>query len=160
MMNTLIPWKRSAPRRGNGAMQTTPLSAMRWDWDNLFDRIVEDVWGSDARSMQGGIVLDLAETDEEIRIRAEVPGMRPEDLDISLTSDVLTLAGEKVDDDAPQEGSRHYSERLFGTYQRVVKLPCAVDADHVRAEHRNGVVTITLRKSEAVRPKRIEVKSS
>lgn len=159
-MNSLIPWKRTeSQRRNNGVLQATPISAMRWDWDNLFDRIVEDVWGSDTRSMQG-IVLDFSETDEEIRIRAEVPGMRPKDLDISLSGDVLTLSGEKVDEDAPAQGARHYSERQFGTYQRAIKLPCAVDADKVRAEHRDGVVTITLQKAEAVRPKRIEVKAS
>ncbi len=76
----------------------------------------------------------------------------------SLVGDILTLAGEKVDENETQDGRSYYSERHFGTFQRAIKLPRPVDTDKVEADHRNGVVTITLRKSDAVRPKRIKVK--
>jgi HSP20 family protein len=106
------------------------------------------------------MLLDVSETDEEIMIRAEVPGIAPKDLDIRLAGDVLTLSGQKTDSSDSSAGRRYYSERQFGSYQRALELPCPVDPDQVRAEHENGVVTITLRKAENVRPKRIQVKSA
>ena len=108
----------------------------------------------------GGMFLDVSETDDEVQVRAEVPGIEPKDLDISLAGDVLTLSGEKVDEHRSEKESRYYSERHFGSFRRAVKLPCLVDPDHVEAKHRNGVVTVTLRKAVAVRPKRIKVKSA
>jgi len=157
-MNGLIPWKRNASTR-NGNSQITPISEMRMDWDRLFDRFLDDVW-SPSSGVASGMLLDVSETDDQVRVRAEVPGMNPEDLNINLAGEMLTLAGEKVDDSAVQEGRSYYSERHFGTFQRAIKLPCPVDADKVEAEHKNGVVTITLWKSDAVRPKRIQIKSS
>lgn len=154
-MNRLIPWKRNELQ--NGSTQVAPVSQVRLDWDRLFDRVLDDSWHP--TNSTRGILLDLSETDEQIRLRAEVPGMSPDDLDISLSGDKLTLSGQKVDEDKSQEKGRYYSERRFGAYKRAVKLPCAVDPENVVAEHHNGVVTVTLQKAEAVRPKRIEIKS-
>ena len=155
-MNNLIPWRR-AQIRNDGEMQ--PVSQMRWDWDRLFDRLLDDAWVSSA-STAHSLPLDISVSDDQIRVRAEVPGMNPNDLNISLAGDVLTLSGQKVDEDEATDGTRYYTERRFGSYERAVKLPCPVDPDQVSAEHKNGVVTITLQKSETVRPKRIKVKSA
>lgn len=157
-MNSLIPWKRGGVQ-SNGQTTMAPVSQMRWDWDRMFDRLLDDVW-TPASGTSPGMLLDLAETDDEIRVRAEVPGMNPGDLDVSLTGDVLTLSGQKLDEDEGKNEGRHYSERSFGVFKRAVKLPCAVDPDRVSAEHRNGVVTITLQKADTVKPKRIQVKSA
>ena len=157
-MTSLIPWRRGQVQR-NGGEEMASVSQMRWDWDRLFDRFLDDVWSPGFRGSQG-MLLDLSETDEQIRIQAEVPGMSPDDLDISLAGDVLTLSGEKVDEERSESGNRYYTERHFGSYHRAVKLPCPVDPDHVKAEHKNGVVTITLQKTETVRPKRIKVRSA
>lgn len=160
-MTSLIPWKRiEGPR--NGDLRVTPVSQMRWDWDRMFDRILDDVWTPPANSTLGP-PLDVHETDEFLCVEAEVPGMDPDKLDISLTGDILALSGEKVDesefDKAESNGRiRHYSERRYGSFQRSIKLPCPVDPERVSAEHRNGVVTITLQKASTVRPKRIAVK--
>tara|TARA_R110002126_G_scaffold4409_41_gene23317 strand:- start:2326 stop:2802 length:477 start_codon:yes stop_codon:yes gene_type:complete len=158
-MTSLIPWKRGDNQKRNGNLQVAPVSSMRMDWDRLFDRLLDDAWIPSVGSSQG-LLLDVSETDEQIRVRAEVPGMGPDDLNVSLAGDVLTLSGQKVDEDESQDGSRSYSERHFGSYQRAVKLPCPVDPDQVSAEHKYGVVTITLQKAETVRPKRIAVKSA
>jgi HSP20 family protein len=160
MMTNLIPWRRGESQRTGNGMQMTPVSSMRTEWDRLFDRLLDDAWGPLTSNASRGLLLDVAETDEAIRVRAEVPGMGPDDLDVSLVGDVLTLSGQKVDEDESGEGTRYYSERQFGSYQRTVKLPCPVDPDRVTAEHKNGVVTITLQKAETVRPKRIAVKSA
>jgi len=155
-MTNLIPWKRTEGQRNGGL---APISQMRWGWERMFDQLLDDVWGP-VVSATRGMPLDIAETDEHIRVRAEVPGISPDELNISLSGEVLTLTGQKLDEDESQESSRYHCERSFGSYQRMVKLPCAVDPDHVQAEHRNGVVTITLQKAAAVRPKRIKVKSA
>jgi HSP20 family protein len=159
-MSTLIPWKRADAQRGNYSM--TPISQMRWDWDRLFDRFLDDFWNPAVNPVAGslGMLLDVSETDEQIVIRAEVPGIAPKDLDIRLAGDVLTLSGEKIETGESDGARRYYSERQFGSYQRALKLPCPVDPDHVQAEHEYGVVTITLFKAESVRPKRIQVKSA
>ena len=151
-MNNLIPWRRTHPRN-NGELQ--PVSQMRSDWDRLFDRLLDDRLVPSAQSANGW-PLDVSESDEQIRVRVEVPGMNPEDIDISLAGDVLTLSGEKVEGET-SDGSTLYTERRYGAFQRAVTLPCAVDPDQVSAEHKNGVVTITLQKAETVRPKRIKV---
>jgi HSP20 family protein len=127
------------------------------DWDRLFDRFLDDAWIPSSRALHG-LLLDVSETDEQIRVRAEVPGMGPEDLNISLAGDVLTLSGQKTDEEESQDGTRYYTERHFGSYQRAVKLPCPVDPNQVSAEHKHGVVSITLQKAETVRPKRIDIK--
>lgn len=155
-MNSLIPWRRSGVRNGS---EMQPVSQVRWDWNRIFDPLLDDAWISSAGTAHGW-PLDILVNDDQIRVRAEVPGVNPEDLDISLAGDVLTLAGRKVDEDESVDGTRYYSERRFGSYQRAVKLPCPIDPDHVSAEHRNGVVTITLQKPETIRPKRVKVKSA
>lgn len=159
-MNNLIPWKRTENRQ-NGSTQMAPMPQMRWDWDRLFDRFWDDAWGMSSTGASNGMPLDIAEDDDQIRVRAEVPGVDPAHLDISLSGELLTLSGEKSDEDESLNGgSRRYSERHFGHFERAVKLPCAVDPDKVTAKHRNGVVTITLQKADAVRPKRIQIKSA
>lgn len=159
MMN-LIPWKREDVQdRNGGGMQLSPISSMRMDWDRLFDRFLDDAWAPLAATSHG-LPLDMSETDDEIRVRAEVPGIEPENLDISLAGDVLTLSAQKMDEEESESGTRRYSERHFGSCRRAVQLPCPVDPDRVSADHENGVVTITLQKAETVRPKRIAVKSA
>lgn len=155
-MNYLIPWHRN----GNSNREVAVHGS---DWDRLFGRVLTDFWGPMAAPAAGakhGVPLELTETSNEIRIRAEVPGMDPKDLDISITGDVLTLSGEKVEQKEEQAGASHYTERRYGSFRRAIELSSPVDLDQVKAEHKHGVVTITLQKAEAVRPKRIEVQAS
>jgi HSP20 family protein len=155
-MQSLIPWNRDGRRSELNALNM--LTHFRSDWDRLFDRMFDD-----AASVGGAaqaLPLEITETDAEVLVRAEVPGIQPENLDIQLSGDVLTVSGQKVDESSAQEGARTWSERRFGRFERAVKLSCPVEADSVKAEHKHGVVTITLRKADAVRSRRIEVKSS
>ncbi len=155
MMLNMVPWRRE---QNDGGTQSAvaPVARMRSDWDRLFDRFLDDVWSPVAGAAHP-MPLDVVETDEHIRVRVEVPGVKPEDLDIRLAGEVLTLTAQKNDDES--DGTRHYSERRFGSQQRALRLACPVDPDHVEARHANGVVTITLQKAEAVRPKRIRIEA-
>ena len=143
-MYSLTPWRRGVELR----LPSEPF------------RLFEQLLDGDGACSTLSAPIDVHESENEICVRAEVPGIEPEKLDLQLTGDVLTLRGEKLDQGAPEEGKRTWSERRWGSFVRSVQLSCAIDAESVRAEHRHGVVTITLRKADAVRPRRIEVKQS
>lgn len=92
-------------------------------------------------------------------LSAEMPGVRPEDIDISVDGYTLTLAGERSSDVAPENAVYLRKERGFGKFSRAIQLPFAVDADKVEANFKDGVLTITLPKVEAEKPKQISIKS-
>lgn len=154
-MRSLVPTKSNGTENGTSAIHRhLPLDANR-----MFDRLLGDFWGATypATSQQDGAPMEIIELDDSIQISVEVPGIDPNELDISLTGQVLTLSAEKRDERESDAGHRTYTERQFGSFRRSIKLPCPVEVEQVKAEHKFGVVTITLQKSEAVRPKRIEV---
>ena len=103
------------------------------------------------------LALDIAETDEEYIVKASIPGVKPEDLDITLSDNVLTIQGEFKREDEVEEAKYHLRERLSGRFSRSVTLPTAVNADAVDAVYENGVLTLHLPKAEEVKPRRIAV---
>ena len=104
--------------------------------------------------------LDLRETDDEIVVSADVPGVAPEDLELEIHEDVLTLKGERKAETEKDDERGHTRERVFGSFHRRIRLPAPVDASQAEAKHENGVVTIRLPKSEEARPRRIAVRAS
>jgi HSP20 family protein len=92
-------------------------------------------------------------------VRAEIPGVAPEDVDISLVNDTLTLRGSRNPDELNEGESRHRQERGYGQFTRSLRLPFGVEADHVQAKFSNGVLQITLPRAEAEKPRRISVVS-
>ncbi len=100
--------------------------------------------------------LDMFETDEEVVVRASVPGVDPKDIDISVTGDVLTIQGTMPED---QEGNYYLRERRCGAFRRSISLPVPVDTDKAKAEYEHGVLTLTLPKAEEAKPKAIQVKA-
>ncbi len=102
--------------------------------------------------------LNVGATPEEMEVYLFAPGMTPEQFDIAIEQNVLTISGER--NDPPPEGARQYlQERFNGRFRRVVTLPEDVDPEQVDASYRNGVLHIRLKRQEATRPHRIEVKS-
>lgn len=105
-------------------------------------------------------VLDVEETDEAFVLHTEVPGVPPEDIQLSLDEGVLTVRGERrFYNDRTDDGFRRI-ERSFGAFHRAVRLPGPVDAQHIEATCANGVMTVTVPKAEEAKPRRIEVKSA
>jgi HSP20 family protein len=100
----------------------------------------------------GGIMLapqmDVRETEKDIQIHAELPGVTEKDIEVSLNEDVLTLRAEKKQDRNEDRGGLHLSERSYGTFQRSIRLPFPVNADQVQAHFDNGVLKVTLPKSQ------------
>lgn len=102
--------------------------------------------------------LNAWEDDENYYVELEVPGVSLADLDLEVREDSLTIRGERRVESAP-EGTTHRSERPAGAFEREVRLPAAVDAEKVRADLRDGVLTVTLPKPEAVKARKIEIRT-
>jgi HSP20 family protein len=158
----LIPW-RNKSREGNGG-GLAPLAELRQEMDRLFDNFTRDPWGSLTSGFEPAArwfpALDVAETDQEVTIHAEVPGVDPNDLDISVTGRRLTLSGEKKETSERKEKDYFHTETRYGNFTRSIELPSDVDTENVNAEHSNGVLTITLKKTAAATKKKIQVKTT
>jgi HSP20 family protein len=101
--------------------------------------------------------VDIFEGTDEIRIQAEVPGVRPEDVKISVEDNVLTVQGTKQQAAERDTGPVHRYERTYGSFERSFTLPTTVDATKVTAGYENGVLTVTLPKAERAKPRQIQV---
>lgn len=106
------------------------------------------------------LAVDVIENKDEVIVKASVPGIKPEEIDITLTGDQLTLKGETKSEENIEEASYVRKERRYGAFQRTLTLPTAVVSDKARAEFENGVLTLILPKSEEVKPKTIKVKTT
>ena len=128
-------------------------------WD-LFDRLFDDFgWPTvftEARAWSPP--LDISETENELVLKLEVPGMDKKDINIIVSKGVLTVTGEKKTEKEENE-TYHCTERCYGSFARSIYLPDDVDTDKVDATFKDGVLKITLPRSEAAKPKKIEVKS-
>ncbi|MBI4496276.1 MAG: Hsp20/alpha crystallin family protein [Chloroflexi bacterium] len=136
------------------------LETMREQMDRLMERFFPEFRGREA--LEAGTMslpLDIWETPEAINIEASVPGIRPEDLDIRVEGNVLTIRGEMKREREIKEENILRQERRSGRCFRQVSLPATVQAEKAEARFENGVVTITLPKAEAARPKQIPVRT-
>ncbi len=105
-------------------------------------------------------VVDVTQDKDFVYIKAELPGLKKEEIDLSLHEGVLTIAGERQREHQ-QEGEKVYrEERTFGRFQRSIALPIAVNSDAIKAAYRDGILTIELPKAEEAKPKQIEVNLS
>ena len=123
-------------------------------WGNVYDRGPEDV------TSRGSWLppVDIYETDaREIVLRAELPGLRREDIDLTVENNTLTIRGERRRDEAVREDRYHRIERASGPFSRSFTLPVTADVRAVRAEYRDGVLTIVLPMREEARPRQIQV---
>jgi len=103
--------------------------------------------------------IDMYQTDEDVVVKATIPGVKPEDLHITITGDVLTIRGEIKAEEEVEGATYHLRERRYGTFSRSLPLPVPVVADKAKAEFENGILTLTLPKAEEVRPKTISIKT-
>jgi HSP20 family protein len=132
---------------------------MRRDMDRLWDSFFE---GGLRRGTEGEgewlPSLDVAETKNELVVKAEVPGMEPKDIDISLSDGVLTIKGEKKQEKEEKEADYHLVERSYGAFTRLVRLPKEVQSEKISASYKDGILKVTLPKSEEAKKKEIKIK--
>ncbi len=126
------------------------------------NRLFEDSFirpGAWPMPFDGGLSLpaDLIETKDNVIVKMSAPGVKPEDIEISVVGDTLTIKGETKSEGQFEEGNYIRKERRFGAFQRTFSLPASVTSDKARAEFENGVLTLTLPKAEEAKPKSIKV---
>ena len=132
---------------------------------NRLSRMFNDVlggadWGyRDSAAATWVPPVDVLEEADAIRIVAEVPGVKPEDVKISVEGDVLTIQGTKEQVAEENTERVHCYERTYGAFERTFTLPATVDAEHIKASYDKGVLTVTLPKAEKAKPRQIQVEA-
>lgn len=145
-MSNLIRWE---PAR--------EMMTLREAMDRLFDDAftrplsLRDAWSVPA--------IDMYQTDDEIVVKAALPGIKADEVQINITGEVLTLKGEMKHEEEKKEKAWHMREQRWGSFERSVVLPTDVVSDKAKAEFENGILTITLPKAEEVKPKVINIKA-
>ncbi|RMD49028.1 MAG: Hsp20/alpha crystallin family protein [Candidatus Thermofonsia bacterium] len=134
------------------------------DIRNEFDRLFDEAFGVTRTRWSDGtawtLPLDVVERDEDFVVTASLPGVNPDDIDISMADNTLTIKAEVKEDKEVEEAQYHLRERRYGSFMRSVTLPVQVDADHVEAAYENGVLTLTIAKAEEIKPRRIQIKAN
>ena len=101
--------------------------------------------------------VDISETENQYEVKAEIPGLKKEDIKLSVEDNVLTLSGERKYENETEKKNYHRIERAYGKFERSFRLPREVDAGNIKANYKNGVLTVHIPKVEAVKPKEIAV---
>jgi HSP20 family protein len=150
-MFNLIPWRRRE-------REATPV-AFRRDFDDFVERFFgeEPVLSHHLFGHTFSPVVDIVENENDIILKAEIPGMEQKDLDVNLTGDVLTIKGEKKAEHEERGDNFHRIERSYGSFSRSFALPCEVQEDKVEAHYKNGVLSLKLPKSENCRTKAVKI---
>jgi HSP20 family protein len=144
------PFRELAPFRD--------FERMRRDMDRLWESVFERGVRRAEDEGEWLLSLDVAETKNEIVVKAEVPGLDPKDIDISLSDGLLTIKGEKKQEREEKEEDYHLVERSYGTFTRSIRLPKEVQRDKISASYKNGVLKVVLPKSEEAKKKEVKIK--
>lgn len=134
---------------------------LRMDVDSLFERFF-DGWPFSYSQKNGEWIpsVDVSETGKEVIVKAEVPGMDPKDIDISIHDGLLAIHGERKMEHEDKDENFCRVERSYGSFSRAIRLPSEVDSEKVEATYKNGVLKIHLPKTEKESVKKIEVKAA
>lgn len=145
------------------AIVRSPERNLGWDVFGEFDGLLNNFFRTTPvrRSVNYDTmapVIDVSETDDAYKVRAELPGVDKEDLDVSINDGVLTISAEsKFEHNEEKDGRVIRQERRYGKYARSMRLADNVDEDKVKAEYKDGILVLDLPKAEVVKPKKIEV---
>jgi HSP20 family protein len=155
--NAMTP-SRSRP---SGVSGFNPLMALNRNINRLFEDFLQPSTLPTDQAVATALItpqINVSETDSQIRVTVELPGVDLKDLEVGVTDDMLVVRGEKRLERSDEDENYHFVERAYGSFQRTVQLPFAADPDQVQASFDNGVLTITIPKShEQQRTHRIDV---
>jgi len=133
------------------------LTTLREEIDRIFDSFFGRVPAVAEREVAWLPALNLEETDDEFIVKVELPGLKKEDVKIHLTDDSLTISGERKMEKEEKGKTYHRVEMAYGRFQRTITFPSEVEPDKARATYKDGILTITVPKSEKAKPKEIEI---
>ena len=145
-MRALTPW--------------TGMWSLRREMDRFFDRFVEPRWEEADTMGDWWPRMDVAETKDAFVVKAEIPGVDQKDISVSLQEQTLTVKGEKRQEKEEKDEQYHRVERAYGAFTRSFRLPATVDGAGVKAEFKDGLLTITLPKTPAAKATTIPVKTA
>ena len=134
------------------------LTSLRNEMDRLFDRFFGEKTSIEPIEGRWIPALDIVETKNAIVINAEIPGIDPQDINISITGDTLTIKGEKKQEKEEKDENYHKIERSYGSFSRSIRIPVDIHSEKIEAKYKNGILKITLPKKEESKPKEIKVK--
>ena len=126
------------------------------EMNELFNRFFEN-WEWPFAETAWAPALDVTQRDDAIVVEAELPGTKADNIDISVHGNTLTISGEKKQQHEEKDGSYYHMERRYGTFHRNIPLPNTVDASKIEAAYHDGVLTITLPKSEQAKPRKVKI---
>ncbi|MBN9598608.1 MAG: Hsp20/alpha crystallin family protein [Afipia sp.] len=154
-MKSLIPVNqdRSLLRRDLG-----PFTALQQEIDRLFDGFTRNFTGGMPQALVPS--MDVSETDREIEITAELPGLEEKDVQLNVADNLLTIRGEKKNLREEKDKDYRLVERSYGSFSRTIELPAGVDADSIKATISKGVLKVTVPKPAPAVAKKIEVKTA
>jgi HSP20 family protein len=137
------------------------MAIIRWDpfreMREVMRRWPEDIF--EDIEVRPYVEADVYETDEDVVVKMPVSGVKPDDIDISVTGDTVTIKGERKQEEEEKKKNYYYKEVRYGSFARSFTLPAAVQADKAEAKFKNGMLTLTIPKSEEAKPKVIKVKA-
>ena len=136
------------------------LFGLRDELDRLFESSFDDLARGSRLLSAWNPAVDLYEDKDNVIVKAEVPGLKKEDINISLHNGVLSISGERKSEEKVEGAETHRSERFVGRFHRTVILPSEVKGDQVKAQYKDGILTITLPKAEEAKPKQIQVNTN
>src|SRR5690348_11352041 len=154
-MNSLTRWQRPELTTWQGAGRLTDL---RDEIDRLFETPLTELARSSQLLSGWTPAIDLFEDKDSFIVRAELPGMKKEQIDLSLHDGSLSISGERKPEEKYGEAEVYRAERFFGRFQRTITFPAPVSVEQVKAHYKDGILTVSLPKTEEAKPKHIEVK--
>ena len=122
-----------------------------------FDRLLEELVPREEGERVFAPVVDVYETDQELVVKAELPGVKKENVEVSIRDNALHIRGEKKEEKEERTGAYHRVERVYGRFERVVPLPTDVKVESAKAEFKDGVLEIRIPKAEGAKEKKIEI---
>src|SRR5205809_7642947 len=156
-MNGLMRWQRPELATWPGFGRLTNL---RDEIERLFEAPLAELTRTSQLLSGWTPAVDLYEDKDNVFVKAELPGMKKEDIEVSFHNGTLSLSGERKSGEKHEDAEVYRSERFFGRFQRTVTLPTPVAADKVKAQYKDGILTVTLPKTEEAKPKQIDVNVS
>lgn len=151
-MRDLIPWGRHQLASGRSREEGDPFMTLHREMNRLFDDVFRTFDMSPFGGGMGGMgrmagwpSLEVVETDKDVRVSAELPGLEDKDVEVLMNDGVLTIRGERKSE--VEDKDRSFSERYYGRFERRIPIPWEVEADKVEASFRNGLLTVTMPKS-------------
>jgi len=155
---TLLRWQRPEVPRWSPFRH---LANLREEIDRLFESPLSEMTQNSHQFLSGWMpAVDLSEDKDTLYLKAELPGMNKEDVEISIHEGVLTISGERKQDPKFDKAEVYRSERFLGRFQRTLTLPTWINAEKVKATYNDGLLYVHLPKAEESKPKHIEVKTS